>query len=102
MRREKMRPYRIRIGIAGTPAAAFRSAVPDIQEELEQREYLRHPRVSWDDEGQRILMELEDDLEKGTVEQAERYLNDDISDVVWACVSDWDEWEYQIVDVSPA
>lgn len=93
------RSYRIRIAIIGRPAAAFRDSVPDVQEELEQREYLRHPRVFWEEDHERIVMELEDDLEQDAVEQAELHLNDDVSDIVSACVSDWEEWDYHVMDV---
>lgn len=93
-----MRSYRIRVGIVGYPAAGLRAAVPDIRDELEQRMYLRHPYVAWDEDLRRIILEVEDDLDDGTFEQTELNLNDDLSDIVSACVVDWD---FQVLDVSP-
>jgi hypothetical protein len=97
-----MERYRIRVAVQGTPVKVFRDAVPDVQDQLEQRPYLRNPPVVWDADRQQIVIELEDHLEAGTFEAAELALNDDLSDTVSACIANWDAWDLSILDVSPA
>jgi hypothetical protein len=93
--------YRIRVAIRGTPAQAFHDGVPNVQEELEQRPYLRNPHAVWDADQQQIVIEFEDQLEAATVQAAEVGVNDDLSDTVTACIGDWDAWDLSILDVSP-
>ncbi|GAC1513590.1 MAG: hypothetical protein NVS2B16_18800 [Chloroflexota bacterium] len=92
--------YRIRVAMKGTPTGVFKAAVPDIQEELEQREHLGHPRVAWDADREQIVIEVDDQLEAASHEAARVSLNDDLSDTVAACIADWDEWSFHILNVS--
>jgi hypothetical protein len=61
-----MKRYRIRVAVQGTPAKVFHDAVPDVQDELEQRPYLGHPRAIWDADRHQIVIELEDHLGAAT------------------------------------
>jgi hypothetical protein len=92
---------RSRIAVRGSPASVFHDSAPEVQEELEQRPYLRNPHAVWDPDRQQIVIELEDRLEAGTIEAAELGVNDDVSDTVSACIADWEAWDLHILDVSP-
>jgi hypothetical protein len=48
----------IRLALIGSPPEVFWQAVPDLQEELDQRDYLLNPRVLWEPEGDRVVVEV--------------------------------------------
>jgi hypothetical protein len=86
-----------RAAIAGSPPSTFQSAIPDLQEELEERTYLRHRQVWWDDATQQVMVEVED--AGGDAVNIARGLPDDLSDSISAVVADFDTVRIEVIDV---
>jgi hypothetical protein len=89
--------FSVRTALVGSPCLAIQTAVPDIQEELETRKYLRNPRVSCDPEAGRAIVEVED--EALTLQHASGGVYDDIFESTCAVLRDHGFIRVEILEV---
>lgn len=90
---------RVQMAVIGAPPELFRAAIPDILEELQERDYLGNPRVWWEPRAERIVVEVG---YAGEPEPASLAVHDDLSDTIFATVSgDWERFRIVPIDAQP-
>jgi len=50
----------IQLAVVGSPEHVIAAAIPNVQEELNQRDYLRTRQVAWGPQEQRVIVDVED------------------------------------------
>ncbi len=87
--------FGMRLALVGSPPEALRRDVPALQEELSFREHLLNPRVLWDADEARVIvdvMELGRDLQQTADSVAE-----ELFEVAAATLGDFDHFRVEIV-----
>jgi len=89
--------FAIRLAVVGAPSHVIQAAVPDLQEELCQRDYLRSPRVAWDPHLQRTIVDVEDrgyDPQRTAEGMAE-----EVFEITTGVLGDFESFHIDILDV---
>lgn len=84
--------------VAGSPETVIQAAIPDLQDELEARLYLRNPRVTWNSDSRCVIVEVED--EASTARQAHGGVYDEVFESACAVVSDFERLRVEILSVT--
>jgi hypothetical protein len=88
----------LRLALVGSPPEVMRQAVPDLQEELNWRDYLLNPRVIWDAGEARIVVEV---VEIGReLQQTADYMAEELCEIASATLGDFDYFRVEILSLS--
>ena len=90
--------FQVRAALLGSPTSVIESAVPDLQEELEARTYLRNPRITWDSNADRAIVEVED--EAPTPQGAGGSVYDEIFESACAVLGDFEFFRVEILNIT--
>jgi hypothetical protein len=93
-----MQRFLVRAALTGSPETVIQAALPDLQEELEARPYLKNPRVTWDSDSHCVIVEVED--EAPTAQQARGGVYDEVFESACAVVGDFERLRVEILSVT--
>lgn len=91
--------FTIRLAVVGMPLDALQRALPDLQEELDAREYLNNPRSYWSANDGHIIIELSD---TGlSAEHAAKGAAEEIFELVAAVITGVESYHVDVISVLP-
>ncbi len=93
-------PFVIRLAVIATPATALQAAIPDLEEELDEREHLAVQQVRWDDAASQIIVEIVEYWEDNA-RQAAAQMQEELFEIMAAVLIDIESYRVEIVDVQP-
>jgi len=91
--------FALRLAVVGAPSHVIQAVVPDLREELRQRDYLRAPRVAWDPQTQWTIVDVEDqgyDPQRTAEDMAE-----ELFEITASVLGDFESFHIDILDVRP-
>jgi len=89
----------IELAVVGSPSAVMQAAVPALQEEIDQRDYLRAGQVYWDTDTQRVIVDIEDQGHDS--QQVARIMAEELFEITAAVLGDFERFHVDIVAAYP-
>ena len=91
--------FSVRLALVGSPKDEIHRVVADLQEELKARPHLRNPRVYWDGEKDRTLVDVEDQgVEPDRVMKS---LLEEVFEATCAVLEHYEEFRVEPIGVYP-
>lgn len=93
-----MQWFQVRVALLGSPPSEIESGVPDLRDELGARSYMRNPRVTWDSDADRVIVEVE--VESPTPQAAGGGVHDEVFESACAVLGDFEFFRVEILNVT--
>jgi hypothetical protein len=90
--------FLVRAALTGCPEAVIQAAMPDLQEQLAARPYLKNLRVTWNSDSRCIIVEVED--EAPTAQRARGGVYDEVFESACAVIGNFDRLRVEILGVT--
>src|SRR4051812_30745120 len=92
-----MNRFLVIAALSGSPTNVILTGVPDLQRELELRTHLHNPKVHWDAQMQRAIVEVEDEAQN--VQQAEGGVYEEVFESACAVLGKFETIRIEILEV---
>lgn len=91
--------FRVKAALMGSPPEIIQAVVPSLQEELEARPHWREPKVAWEAETERVIIEV--DHVAQTAEQAAGGVYEEIFEAANAVLEEFETIRVEVLHIYP-
>lgn len=88
--------YTVRLALEGLSESNVSDAMISLAEEIQRRSYLTNPKISWDGENHRAIIQADEEADNTT--QAENLLLDDLYEMVYASLEEIEGLRISVCD----